>query len=29
LVITLADNQKPIAAELDRQGLIRWLGDQH
>lgn len=26
LVITLAENQKPIAAELDRQGLIRWLG---
>ena len=26
LVITLAENQKPIAAGLDRQGLIRWLG---
>lgn len=26
LVVTLADNQKPIAAELDRQGFIRWLG---
>lgn len=26
LVITLAENQKPIAAELDRRGLIRWLG---
>lgn len=26
LVVTLAENQKPIAAELDRQGLIRWLG---
>jgi UDP-2,4-diacetamido-2,4,6-trideoxy-beta-L-altropyranose hydrolase len=26
LVITLAENQKPIAAELARQGLIRWLG---
>lgn len=28
LVITLAENQKPIAAELDLQGLIRWLGHQ-
>lgn len=26
LVITLAENQRPIAAELDRQGLIRRLG---
>ncbi len=26
LVITLAENQKPIAAELDRLGLINWLG---
>jgi UDP-2,4-diacetamido-2,4,6-trideoxy-beta-L-altropyranose hydrolase len=26
LVITLADNQKPIAKELNRQGLIQWLG---
>jgi len=26
LVITLAENQKPIAAELDRQGYVRWLG---
>lgn len=26
LVVTLAENQKPIAAELDRRGLIRWLG---
>ncbi|MBZ0159608.1 MAG: UDP-2,4-diacetamido-2,4,6-trideoxy-beta-L-altropyranose hydrolase [bacterium] len=26
LVITLADNQRPIAAELARQGMIRWLG---
>ena len=26
LVITLADNQKPIAAELDKRGLVRWLG---
>ena len=26
LVITLAENQKPIAAELNRHGLIRWLG---
>jgi UDP-2,4-diacetamido-2,4,6-trideoxy-beta-L-altropyranose hydrolase len=28
LVITLAENQKSIAAELDRQGFVRWLGDQ-
>lgn len=28
LVVTLADNQRPIAAELNRRGLIRWLGDQ-
>ena len=28
LVITLAENQEPIAAELDRQGLVRWLGRQ-
>ncbi|XGB39043.1 MAG: bifunctional UDP-2,4-diacetamido-2,4,6-trideoxy-beta-L-altropyranose hydrolase/GNAT family N-acetyltransferase [Cyanobacteria bacterium LVE1205-1] len=28
LVVTLADNQTPIAAELDRRGLVRWLGDQ-
>jgi UDP-2,4-diacetamido-2,4,6-trideoxy-beta-L-altropyranose hydrolase len=27
LVITLAENQKPIAAELARQGLVRWLGN--
>lgn len=27
LVVTLADNQRPIAAELDRQGCVRWLGD--
>lgn len=26
LVITLAENQRPIAAELVRQGMIRWLG---
>lgn len=26
LVITLAENQKAVAEELDRQGLIRWLG---
>lgn len=26
LVITLAENQRPIAAELDRLGLVRWLG---
>lgn len=28
LVITLADNQRPIAAELDRLGVLRWLGHQ-
>lgn len=28
LVITLAENQKPIVAELDRQGFVRWLGHQ-
>jgi UDP-2,4-diacetamido-2,4,6-trideoxy-beta-L-altropyranose hydrolase len=28
LVVTLAENQRPIAAELDRQSLVRWLGDQ-
>lgn len=28
LVITLADNQKPIAAELDRLDLVQWLGHQ-
>jgi UDP-2,4-diacetamido-2,4,6-trideoxy-beta-L-altropyranose hydrolase len=27
LVVTVADNQRPMAAELDRQSLIRWLGD--
>lgn len=27
LVITVADNQRPVADELARQGLIRWLGD--
>ena len=26
LVITLADNQKPITAELEARGLVRWLG---
>lgn len=26
LVVTLAENQRPIADELHRQGLIRWLG---
>jgi UDP-2,4-diacetamido-2,4,6-trideoxy-beta-L-altropyranose hydrolase len=26
LVITLAANQRPVAAELDRRGLIQWLG---
>ena len=29
LVISLAENQKPIAAELDRQELIRWLGHKN
>ena len=28
LVITLAENQRAIAAELHRQGLVHWLGDQ-
>lgn len=28
LVITLADNQIPIAEELHRQGLVRYLGDK-
>jgi len=27
LVVTVADNQRPIAVELDRQGLIWWLGE--
>jgi len=27
LIITMAENQKPIAAELDRQRLAHWLGD--
>lgn len=26
LVLTLAENQKPIARELDRLGVVRWLG---
>ena len=26
IVITIADNQKPIAKELNKQGIIRWLG---
>lgn len=26
LVITLSENQKPIAAELHQRGLVRWLG---
>jgi UDP-2,4-diacetamido-2,4,6-trideoxy-beta-L-altropyranose hydrolase len=29
VVITLTENQKPIAAELDRRGLIHWLGHKH
>lgn len=28
LVVTLADNQREVAAELDRLKLIRWLGDK-
>ena len=28
LVVTLADNQRPIATELNRRRLIRWLGHQ-
>lgn len=27
LVVTVADNQRPIATELSRRGLVRWLGD--
>ena len=26
LIITITENQKPIAEELDEQGLVRWLG---
>lgn len=26
IVITVAENQKPIAKELHRRGLVRWLG---
>jgi hypothetical protein len=29
LVITVAENQNPIAAELNRHGLIRWLGHKN
>jgi len=28
LVVTLAENQTPIAAELQRLGIVRWLGDE-
>ena len=28
MVVTLAENQKPIAEALERQGLVRWLGDE-
>lgn len=28
VVVTVADNQKPVAAELARRGLITWLGDE-
>jgi UDP-2,4-diacetamido-2,4,6-trideoxy-beta-L-altropyranose hydrolase len=27
VVLTLAENQRPIAEELHRRGLVRWLGD--
>lgn len=27
LVVTIAENQRPIARELARRGLVRWLGD--
>jgi UDP-N-acetylglucosamine:LPS N-acetylglucosamine transferase len=27
IIVTLADNQRPGAAELHRQGLVEWLGD--
>lgn len=27
LVVTLADNQRPIASELHRRGVVTWLGD--
>ena len=27
IVVTLAENQRPIAAELDRRGLVDWIGD--
>ena len=27
VVLTLAENQRPVAEELDRRGLVRWLGD--
>lgn len=29
LVITLAENQKPITSELNRQGIVRWLGHKN
>lgn len=28
LVVTIAENQEPIAEEPDRRGLVRWLGDE-
>lgn len=28
IVITLAENQQPIALELDRLGFVRWIGNQ-
>jgi UDP-2,4-diacetamido-2,4,6-trideoxy-beta-L-altropyranose hydrolase len=28
IVVTLAENQRPIAFELDRLGFVRWIGDQ-
>ena len=27
LVVTMAANQEPIAAELNRRGIVRWIGD--
>jgi UDP-2,4-diacetamido-2,4,6-trideoxy-beta-L-altropyranose hydrolase len=27
LVVTVADNQRPVAEELSRRGLVHWLGD--
>lgn len=27
IIVTIAENQRPIAAELERHGLVRWVGD--